>query len=362
MRTYEIILSKAEHDELNRRLRSSNVDKRDKRRARVILLAAQGCTRAEIALLTDFSLPVITRWCHRFLTYRLDGLIEKPGRGRKPVLSHEVIKQVIEYATDPTRESNTWSYRALAKKTGISLSSVHRILSANSDSNLPQERQDTPPLQKNTNDQYFDVVGLLLTHQEKIVVICYNNNKNSETLRHSFSELLTLIEATQTHQSVSDINTTNLLSRLQERINISDTQRNLNQDILNFLEKIEQETPKNFNLLILKTNNTTTSQLNLASWIEKRKRFTSHSIHNWNSWPAIITGLTNQLSNKNQNKNNFKLLQSFIDSAGKFVTLRNVKLSLYVWHADKNKIQSTRYKFNRTPNRHSQVKTEHSVQ
>ena len=56
----EIVLSPEEQTELNRRVRSATISQRDGRRARVILLAAQGCSRVDIARLTGFSLPTIT--------------------------------------------------------------------------------------------------------------------------------------------------------------------------------------------------------------------------------------------------------------------------------------------------------------
>lgn len=79
----EIVLSPEEQAELSRRVRSATISQRDRRRARVILLAAQGFSRGEIARLTGFSLPTITCWCQRFQMLRLGGLLDKPGRGRK---------------------------------------------------------------------------------------------------------------------------------------------------------------------------------------------------------------------------------------------------------------------------------------
>lgn len=73
MDTPEIVLSPEELAELSRRVRSVTISQRPGRRARVILLAAQDCTRVEIARLTGFSLPVITCWCQHFQAQRLDG-------------------------------------------------------------------------------------------------------------------------------------------------------------------------------------------------------------------------------------------------------------------------------------------------
>ena len=76
MNTPKITLNPEEHAELSRRVRSATISQRDGRRARVILLAAEGRTRVEIARLTGFSLPVITCWCQHFLAQRLEGLID----------------------------------------------------------------------------------------------------------------------------------------------------------------------------------------------------------------------------------------------------------------------------------------------
>ena len=45
MNSQDIVLSEDEQIELSRRLRSATISQRDGRRARVILLAAQGCSR-----------------------------------------------------------------------------------------------------------------------------------------------------------------------------------------------------------------------------------------------------------------------------------------------------------------------------
>lgn len=55
MNFQDIVLSEAEQVELSRRIRSATISQRDGRRARVILLAAQGRSRNEIAQLTGLS-------------------------------------------------------------------------------------------------------------------------------------------------------------------------------------------------------------------------------------------------------------------------------------------------------------------
>lgn len=78
MNSQDIVLSEDEQIELSRRIRSATISQRDGRRARVILLAAQGCSRNEIAHLTGS----VTRWCKRFQELRLQGLVHARTRSQ----------------------------------------------------------------------------------------------------------------------------------------------------------------------------------------------------------------------------------------------------------------------------------------
>jgi hypothetical protein len=53
------------------------------RRARIILLLADGLTITAIAATVGMSRPHTSKWIQRFVQERLEGLAEKPGRGRR---------------------------------------------------------------------------------------------------------------------------------------------------------------------------------------------------------------------------------------------------------------------------------------
>jgi transposase len=119
MNFQDIVLSEDEQIELSRRIRSATISQRDGRRARVILLAAQGCSRNEIAQLTGLSVVSVTRWCKRFQELRLQGLVDLPGPGRKPSLPAEAFKRVIEQVVQPRIGQPRWSCRSMARVAGI---------------------------------------------------------------------------------------------------------------------------------------------------------------------------------------------------------------------------------------------------
>jgi len=51
-------------------------------RAKIILLAASGMENEQISQLLDVPREIVTRWRKRFYYQRVDGLDDRPGRGR----------------------------------------------------------------------------------------------------------------------------------------------------------------------------------------------------------------------------------------------------------------------------------------
>lgn len=92
MNVQDIVLSEDEKIELSWRIRLATISQRDGRRARMILLAAQGCSRDGIAQLTGLSVVSGTRWCQRFQELRLRSLVDLLGLGRKPSLPADAFK------------------------------------------------------------------------------------------------------------------------------------------------------------------------------------------------------------------------------------------------------------------------------
>lgn len=82
-----VILTPSERAELEARARRYSLSYRDVVRARIVLLAADGVPVDEIALRTDTRREVVWKWRRRFLEEGLEGLEERPRRGRPGVFS-----------------------------------------------------------------------------------------------------------------------------------------------------------------------------------------------------------------------------------------------------------------------------------
>src|SRR5512135_3346589 len=82
-----VILTVVERSQLEQRLRATTTALGLARRCRAILGVADGLPLVEVARLVDLTEKHVRKWVQRFLNDRLDGLRDRPGRGRKPVFS-----------------------------------------------------------------------------------------------------------------------------------------------------------------------------------------------------------------------------------------------------------------------------------
>jgi transposase len=79
---YQILLDRDEREYLEAIARKYTSPYRDVMRAKVVLLAAEGLSNKEIGQRLDLPRQIVSKWRKRFFDKRLDGLREKPRRGR----------------------------------------------------------------------------------------------------------------------------------------------------------------------------------------------------------------------------------------------------------------------------------------
>jgi hypothetical protein len=84
---YVIFLSPAERVELAHWQRSTTIQAGLAKRAKIILLRADGLALSEIARRLAVGRRVVRQWLQRFINKRILGLSDKRGRGRQPVFS-----------------------------------------------------------------------------------------------------------------------------------------------------------------------------------------------------------------------------------------------------------------------------------
>ena len=130
MRTgISITLEAKDRPRLEAIVRDRNAPQKHAWRAEIVLLTADGLGTVEIMRRTGKSKTCVWRWQERFMLEGFEGLLrDKTRPSRVKPLAQAVIDKVVKLtATAPPHEATHWTSAAMAKATGISVSSVHRI-------------------------------------------------------------------------------------------------------------------------------------------------------------------------------------------------------------------------------------------
>jgi transposase len=177
-------LTTSERMELQRQARASNGRADSARRARLILLLADGLTWATIRAKLDCNDSYISRWNQRFAADRLAGLFARyAGRARYKV-TDRIEARILAWTTKHTpRDGSThWSSRKLAAQLGdISHMTVTRVWAKHA---LKPHRLEGYLA---SNDPDFeakaaDVIGLYLHPPQHAAVFCVDEKTAIQAL------------------------------------------------------------------------------------------------------------------------------------------------------------------------------------
>jgi transposase len=123
-----LAISDGERAELQRWVRAHTTPQRAAKRARIVLLAADGVPNRQLAPVVGMHEHTVAQWRRRFAAERLAGLNDRKRPGRPLVYDHDqrlrIVAQVTQKPPDP---ASHWSHSQLAKALcdiGISASQV----------------------------------------------------------------------------------------------------------------------------------------------------------------------------------------------------------------------------------------------
>ena len=178
----ELILTDRERSELEMRVRRRKIARSDAVRAEIVLLAADGLNNSAIADELGISRLTAGLWRKRFAKRRFDGLDDEPRCGAPRKIGGEKIAEVVTKTLETMPADAThWSTRSMARTSGVSISTVHRIWNAFS---LAPHRSETFKL--STDPQFVekvrDIVGLYLDPPERALVLCVDEKRQIQAL------------------------------------------------------------------------------------------------------------------------------------------------------------------------------------
>jgi len=230
----------------------------------------------------------VTTWRNRFAERRLAGLSDesRPGAPRK--IGDDKIADVVTATLESTPPGAThWSRRSMARASGLSVTTVHRIWSAFS---LQPQRSETFKL---STDPLFvekirDIVGLYLDPPDRALVLCIDEKSQIQALDRT--QPLLPMRPGQVERHTHDYKrhgTTSLFAAL----NIATGEiigkclpRHRAREFRRFLDLVEQNVPDDLDIHVIIDNASTHKTKLIRNWFAKRSRWHVHFTPTSASW------------------------------------------------------------------------------
>jgi transposase len=312
-------------------------------RARIVLLTADGLGTAAIMRQTGKSKSVVWRWQERFMQAGVDGLLrDKTRPSRKPPLDRAVIARVVELtALDPPGETTHWTASAMAKATGISVSSVQRIWRSHG---LAPHRVRQFKLSKDPAfaTKLRDVVGLYVDPPAHAVVLSVDEKSQIQALDRTQPGLpLKKGRAgTMTHDYKRHGTTTLFaaLNVLDGTVIGRNMQRHRHQEFIRFLNAIEAEVPPGKVVHVIFDNYATHKHPKVWQWLGRHPRFVFHFTPTSCSWLNAVETFFATLTKRRLKRGVFRSVVDLQAAINRFIQEANHEPKPFVWTADPDKI------------------------
>src|SRR5215216_3914889 len=156
----DLVLSEEEAETLRRWARRPKTAQALALRSRIVLRCSRGGSNTEVAEELGVQRGTVAKWRSRFVSDRLDGLLDEPRPGRPRTISDEQVEAVIVKTLESApKDATHWSTRSMAVESGLTQSAVSRIWRA---FGLQPHRQDSWKVSKDPLfvDKVHDVVRL----------------------------------------------------------------------------------------------------------------------------------------------------------------------------------------------------------
>ncbi len=112
-----LMLTDGERESLERWARRPKTGQALAQRARIVLACASGKTNMVVAEKIRVSKQCVGKWRSRFVSKRLDGLLDEPRPGAPRLISDAKVERAVTLTLESTpTEATHWSSRLMAKR------------------------------------------------------------------------------------------------------------------------------------------------------------------------------------------------------------------------------------------------------
>src|SRR6266571_4194265 len=307
------------------------------KRARMVLLAADGMPNAQIARTVGVSRPTVIGWRDRYQRGGIKGLEDEPRSGRPPRIDEidVVIATLANDGRPPQRLGIThWSARFLAAELGISFASVARIWRK---WRIQPYRIETfkfstdPELEPKIRD----VVGLYLDPPDNAVVVSVDEKSQIQALDRTAPGLPLRpgLAERRTHDYTRH-GTTTLFATLELATGQITADacypRHRHQEFLAFLKKVAAA-HSGVELHIVLDNYGTRKHPAVRAWLSGNPRITLHFTPTGCSWLNMVEIFFSIITRQAIRRGTYRSVKDLTAKIGEFIDGWNERCQPFVW-------------------------------
>jgi len=341
-----LVLREGDRKRLSELARLPSVPSGLAKRARIVLLAADGMPNAQIARTVGVSRPTVIGWRDRYEAGGIAALEDEPRSGRPAQISEAdvVVATLADGGRPPERLGIThWSARFLAAELGISFASVARIWRK---WKIQPHRLETfkfstdPELEAKLRD----IVGLYLDPPGNAVVVSVDEKSQIQALDRT-APMLPLrpgLPARATYDYKRN-GTTTLFAALDVATGKISADacypRHRHQEFLKFLKKVAAAHPGT-DLHVVLDNYGTHKHAEVRKWLAKpeNQRITLHFTPTGCSWLNMVEIFFGIITRQAIRRGTFRSVKDLTAAIGTFIDAYNERCQPFSWTKDADEL------------------------
>lgn len=335
-------VSSAEREQLDSIVRSRSLPHSLVRRARIVLMSAEGVANGMIAERCGVSVPTISHWRHCWRERGVAGLHGELRPGRPRSHGDEQVAALMRKVLH-SRPSNAthWSVRSVAKETGISKSTVARYFAL---FGVQPHRSKSFKL---STDPFFvekvrDVVGLYLNPPDQALVLCVDEKSQIQALQRTQPVLpmgLGYVEGV-THDYFRHGTTTLFaaLNVLDGAVISQCKPRHRHQEFIGFLNHLDRNVPADLAVHLVADNYATHKHPRVRAWLARHPRYHIHYTPTYASWLNQVERWFGLITQQAIRRGSFRSVRDLVCKIDSYVTHYNAASRPFIWTATADSI------------------------
>ena len=307
-------------------------------RARIVLGCNDGLANGEVAKRLRITGATVCKWRERFRVDRLEGLLDEPRPGAPRSIKDAQVEEVITKTLESMPANSTqWSTRLMAQKTGLSQTAIVRIWRA---FGLQPHRVENFKFSKDPQfvEKVRDIVGLYMNPPDRAIVLCVDEKSQVQALNRT-QPILPLapgVPARQSHDYERH-GVTSLFAAMDVATGVTISscyRRHRHQEFLRFLNDIDTNLPRGFDVHLVMDNYGTHKVTKVRTWLARHPRYHVHFTPTSGSWLNLVERLFAEVTERCVRRGSHTAVRTLEKAMLDYLEQRNKDPKPFVWTAD----------------------------